>query len=109
MEIVLWNTLSFAVHPTQIIRRDGSVVSVGRRESIGLLILFSVAGLITRFGDGLGVDPAWWWVAAALCCVTYLDLLNLKRVPATINSFVENGSSTRGELRMDPALVPSVQ
>ena len=32
----------------QIIRRDGSVVSVGRRESIGLLIPFGVAGLITR-------------------------------------------------------------
>lgn len=89
----------------QIIRRDGSVVSVGRRESIGLLIPFGVAGLITRFGDGLGVDPAWWWVAAALCCVTYLDLLNLKRAPATPAS---DGASLEAEAKPPKPFIYSI-
>ncbi|GEM_PF-978007 len=73
---VVTAVISYALVLIQIVRRDGGVGSIRTRESIALLVPLALANGLSFGGIGIfaSVDPAWWWVAAALGSSAYLDL-----------------------------------
>ncbi|TPV94362.1 MAG: hypothetical protein B7733_15610 [Myxococcales bacterium FL481] len=72
--------VAYTVVMLQVCRRDGSSIALPwTRYALAIGVPAAVAGLAWPSARGVDLDPGWWWLAAAMCSASAIELDTRRR------------------------------